>query len=146
MKLRHILLTAFSCAVLAGAAGNPNGAMNGGGSGGTTDGDGNMGKGMNDTASMVITGTIDTVDSTNSMFIVRSDTATDTIYYNDQTKMASVKNKLVKGNKVTVMYRTEDTKKMATMVTPGMKAKSKKGSGTKKSDTTTTPDTGTGGY
>jgi hypothetical protein len=151
MKLRHVLLTALSCVVLVGAAGNAqNGGMNGG-SGGTDTGmnggtDGNMNRGMND--SMMIMGTIESVDTTDSMFVVRSDTATDTVYYNQQTTMKIMKNKFVKGSKVFVKYTTVDGKKTATAVFAGKKNKPENKSNkpdTTKPDSSTSPGGPSGG-
>ena len=144
MKLRHILLAALSCVVLVGAAGNaPSGGT--GGNGGSDTGmnggtDGNMKRGMND--SMMIRGTIESMDTTDSMFVVRSDTATDTVYYNEQTTMKIQKNKFVKGANVFVKYNMMNGKKMATQVFAGKKTK--QGS-SKKNDTSTTPGGPSGG-
>jgi hypothetical protein len=146
MKLRHIFLTALSCVVLVGAAGNTqNGGMNGGtgssdtGMNGGTDG--NMNRGMND--SMMIMGTIESGDTTDSMFVVRSDTTTDTVYYNQETKMKIMKNKFMKGSKVFVKYTMMDGKKMATHIFAGKKNKPENKS--KNTDSSTAPGGSSGG-
>lgn len=136
MKLRHVLLAALSCIVLVGAQGN-GGGMNGGGTdtgmnGGT---DGGMNGGMD---SMMIRGTIESFDSTDSMLIVRSDTTTDTVYINEQTKMAGKKVKLTQGEKVIVKYQMQDDRKVATQIMAGKKPKKEK---SKQEDTTTAPGT-----
>lgn len=139
MMLRHVLLTALSCVVLVGAAGNSNGGMNGGSDGGMNGG--------SDT-SMKVTGTIQSIDSTDSMFVVQSDTGTDTLYFDKDTKMNAVRNKFKEGEQVTAHYKMQDDKKMATKVMPMRKGKGKKGGATNGngSDTSMTPpDTGMGG-
>ncbi len=117
MKLRHILLTALSCIVLVGAQGSGTGNSTDTGMGGGSDG--GMQNRMND--SMMIAGTIESVDTVDSMFVVRSETATDTVYYNSDTKMKNMKNKLTQGEKVIVKYKMIDNKKMATHLIAGMK-------------------------
>ncbi len=129
MKLRHVLLAALSCIVLVGAQEN-GGGMDGGG----TD------TGMNGgTDSMMIMGTIESFDSTDSMIVVRSDTTTDTVYINDQTKMSGKKVKLTQGVKVIVKYQMQDNRKVATHIMVGKKPKKEKAP--KKEDTTTSPGT-----
>lgn len=133
MKLRHIILTALSCIVLVGAEGSgQSDSTDTTGMGGGSDG-GMQGQ-MND--SMMIAGTIESVDTVDSMIVVRSETATDTVYYNSDTNMKNMKNKLTPGEKVVIKYKMIDDKKVATHLIAGMKRGMTK-------DTSTTPGTDT---
>jgi hypothetical protein len=103
MKLRNVFFTAIACSVLVIAAGtNQNNGMSDTANGGSN------GQ-MKDT--MSVTGTIQQFDSTDSMIVIRSDTAADTLYITAMSQVPPM-NQLQQGKMVTAMYKMEANRKV----------------------------------
>ena len=108
--LRKVLLTALTCTAMVFAQGGyqDGGSQQQQGQGGTA-GQGQM---------MTIQGTIEDVNTSDSFFTIKSDTGTDTLYYNNQLNIQPDQLKKMRGKDVQVQYMMENNKKMAMMVTP----------------------------
>jgi hypothetical protein len=129
MKLQNAFITALACTAIIFAAGTNQGGSGQGGTGGT--GQGGQGQGTTNKA-MMITGTIETVDTLDSLITLKPDTGTsvDTIYFNSMTKVGKQVMKstsLKKGEKVKVHYRMMNGKKVAFEIVPMSKTKAKQG-------------------
>ena len=129
MKLQNAFITALACTAIIFAAGTNQGESGQGGMGGT--GQGGQGQGTTNKA-MMITGTVEMVDSLDSLITIKPDTGTsvDTVYFNSMTKVGKQVMKstsLKKGEKVKVHYRMMNGKKMAFEIVPMGKSKGKSG-------------------
>ncbi|NLG17577.1 MAG: hypothetical protein GX556_09640 [Fibrobacter sp.] len=63
-----------------------------------------------------ITGTIQSVDSTDSSIVVQSDSGTDTLYFDQDTKV--LQDALQQGSQATLKYKMSGDRKVATKVSP----------------------------
>jgi hypothetical protein len=137
MTYSKLILTTLVCTFLVGAQGGMNDDDNGMRSDTGITGDREMNQQNKQMKDSTIIGTIDTVNTTDSMFILSSEMTTDTIYFNEETEMKAVKNKFKKDEMVKVRITTQDNRKMATKITPY----STRNKGTKQNKDMKNPDT-----
>ncbi|HEX3020681.1 MAG TPA: hypothetical protein VHP36_10285 [Chitinispirillaceae bacterium] len=71
--------------------------------------------GSNGKNGMTLTGTIQQINPDDSMIVLKTPTATDTIYFNDKTKMDM--NELGEGSEIKVHYKEMQNRKIATKIT-----------------------------
>jgi cold shock CspA family protein len=108
MKLRNILLSTMVCSALVFASGTNNGQKN---PADTGNGQGGMDGGTTDT--MQAMGTVEEFNTTDSMLILMTDDKSDTIYFDENTKMPSGQQQLSQGTKVSVRYMEQGDRKVA---------------------------------
>jgi hypothetical protein len=127
MKLQKAFITALACTAVIFAAGTNQGGT-------TQGGQGQGGQGTTNKA-MMVTGTVETVDTLDSLITIKPDTGTmvDTVYFNSMTKVGKQSMKstsLKKGERVRAHYKMMDNKKVAFEITPMNKTKKQGGTGT----------------